>query len=300
MQRRTVLSTLVSTGTVGVALPTSKVVWAQAFVAAALQPQKFDAVTRQLRFALTLSNPQSNALYNQTLWMYMPVKRSSVQDMLTVDTKASHELHTDALGHSLLKIQLAELAPLAQRIVSVTVRISLHSPSRPIDLGDAKDWLQTEAHTEVSDSRMQAQALQLKGISPFQTARNIYDWVASNIAYAGYIADDLGALYALTERKGDCTEYAFLAVALARANQIPARMVGGYVTDRDTTPRADEYHNWAELYLDGVWQIVDAQKKNWLMPCEQYIAFRYYRGVAINPAGSAHRYKIDGEMQVRI
>lgn len=300
MQRRTVLSTLVSTGTVGVALPTSKVVWAQTFVAAVLPPQKFDAVTRQLRFALTLSNPQSNALYNQTLWMYMPVKRSSAQDMLTVDTKAPHELHMDALGHSLLKIQLAELAPLTQRIFSVTVRISLHSPPRPIELGDAKDWLQTEAYTEVSDNRMQAHALQLKGISSSQTARNIYDWVASNIAYAGYIADDLGALYALTERKGDCTEYAFLVVALARANQIPARMVGGYVTDRDTTPRADEYHNWAELYLDGVWQIVDAQKKNWLMPSEQYIAFRYYRGAAINPVGSAHRYKIIGDMQVRI
>ncbi|MFC5473796.1 transglutaminase-like domain-containing protein [Paraherbaspirillum soli] len=118
--------------------------------------------------------------------------------------------------------------------------------------------------------------------------------------YAGYIADDLWALWALLQRSGDCTEYAYLAVALARANGIPARMVGGYVTDRNIAPRAEEYHNWAELYVDGAWRLLDAQKENWLAPVQQYIAFRFYRDSVINPVGLAHRFNVSGEMQVRL
>jgi transglutaminase-like putative cysteine protease len=175
-----------------------------------------------------------------------------------------------------------------------------YAAPRASDSGDQKDWLHTDRFTEVGDSRIQAQALALRASTPLQTARNIYEWVANSIAYAGFIADDLGALYALTERKGDCTEYAFLVVALARANQIPARMVGGYFADRDLAPRADEYHNWAELYVEGAWRLVDAQKRNWLLPCADYTAFRLFCGNAINAVGLAHRFAVDGDMQVRM
>jgi transglutaminase-like putative cysteine protease len=117
------------------------------------------------------------------------------------------------------------------------------------------------------------------------------------LSYAGYLADDYGALYALTNRRGDCTEYAYLATALARASSIPARMVGGYVTDRDITPRAGDYHNWAELYIDGSWRLLDAQKGNWLQPIDQYVAFRYHRVEMPNPLGTAHRFRIEGGLR---
>jgi Transglutaminase-like superfamily len=300
MKRRTATSLLVSNGIAGFALSVPNIVFGQKSETTVLPTLNLVSLSRQLRFSLTLSNPRAKTLYDQIMWMYMPVMRSSAQDSSAVETNATHVISSDELGHSIIKIIVPELAPLAQRIFSITARVLLHSVPRPIDLVDTQSWLQAEPHTEVSDTRIQAQATQLKGPTPSQTARNIYDWVAGNIAYAGFIADDLGAIYALTERKGDCTEYAFLVVALARANQIPARMVGGYVTDRDTTPRGDEYHNWAELYFDGAWRIVDAQKKNWLLPSDQYIAFRYYRGTVINQVGLAHRYKVDGDMQVRI
>ena len=116
--------------------------------------------------------------------------------------------------------------------------------------------------------------------------------------YAGYLADDLGALSALEHRRGDCTEYADLVVALARANGIPARMVGGYVTDRDCGPRPQDYHNWAELYHEGAWRVVDAQKGICLEQGSQYVAFRIYRDAPINAVGLAHRYRLQGELQV--
>ena len=299
MQRRTALSTVVSTA-IGIGwLPVSSLA-NPAANGAAVQEQKPAQVTRQLRFSAVLSNPQGKRLVNQTLWMYLPITRTSAQDFIAVDTKIPYAMQTDAVGHSIIKIQIAELPPFAQRPFSLTVQTVQYSAPRPSDSGDQKDWLHTERFTEVSDSRVQAQARVLRASTPLQTARNIYEWVANNIAYAGFIADDLGAVYALTERKGDCTEYAFLVVALARANQIPARMVGGYVADRDRAPRADEYHNWAELYVEGAWHLVDAQKKNWLSPCADYTAFRWYRGSAINALGLAHRYAVDGDMNVRM
>jgi hypothetical protein len=300
MQRRTLLSTLASATGNGIVLLKAKSVWAQGSdVGVSLIPNRGDT-TRQLRFVLTLSNPQTKTLFDQVLWMYVPIKHGAAQDVVSVDTQVKHSVDTDILRHSILKIQLAELPPLAQRVFSLTVNVTVYSTPRQIKLSVSENWLEAEAYTEVGDNRIQALALQLRGEIPWQAARNIYDWVVSNIAYAGYIADDLGALYALTEKKGDCTEYAFLVVALARASQIPARMVGGYVIDRNSAPRADEYHNWAELYLEGAWRIVDAQKQNWLQPCDQYVAFRYFRGVAINNIGLAHRYKVAGDMQVRM
>lgn len=281
-------------------MSTANSVWALASdVTAPLIPNRGET-TRQLRFVLTLLNPRTKTLFDQVLWMYVPIKHGAAQDIVSVETQANHSVDTDTLGHNILKIQLAELPPLAQRVFSLTVNVAVYSTPRQMTLSLSENWLEAEAYTEVGDHRIQALALQLRGETPRQTARNIYDWVASNVAYAGYVADDLGALYALTEKKGDCTEYAFLVVALARASQIPARMVGGYVIDRNSAPRADEYHNWAELYLEGTWQIVDAQKQNWLQPCDQYIAFRYFRGIPVNNIGLAHRYKVDGDMQVRM
>ncbi len=299
MQRRTALST-VTAAAWGIEWLTGSALANEALNAAAVQEQKSAQVTRQLRFSAVLSNPQGKRLVDQTLWMYLPIKRTSTQDFIAVDTKIPFAMHTDAVGHSIIKIQIGELPPFAQRPFSLTVQTVQFATPRASESGNQNDWLHTERFTEVSDSRVQAQARALKASTPLQTARNIYEWVADSIAYAGFIADDLGAVYALSERKGDCTEYAFLVVALARANQIAARMVGGYVADRDLAPRADEYHNWAELYVEGAWQMVDAQKKNWLSPCADYTAFRFYRGNAINPLGLAHRFAVEGDMQVRM
>jgi transglutaminase-like putative cysteine protease len=56
----------------------------------------------------------------------------------------------------------------------------------------------------------------------------------------------LGAVKAAQQKKGDCSEYSDLFVALCRAKNIPARVATGY------TVRFDEIspkHHWAEVYL---------------------------------------------------
>ena len=75
-------------------------------------------------------------------------------------------------------------------------------------------------------------------------------------------------------------------------------MMGGYVADHDVAPRPQDYHNWAEVYLSGAWRVVDAQKENWLAPSARYIAFRIFRDGATGSLGSAHRYRLQGDLTV--
>lgn len=62
---------------------------------------------------------------------------------------------------------------------------------------------------------------------------------------------------------GDCTEYAVLLAALARAKGIPARVVLGLVYTELSSPEPENrgamaFHLWNELYINGAWVPFDA------------------------------------------
>jgi transglutaminase-like putative cysteine protease len=257
-------------------------------------------IRRQLRFRLTLANPHAKELGPQALWLYLPARETGTQRLLDVSVTAAHELRTDALGHSVLELRFARFAPLAQKTVDVTADVALRDAPRDSPLDDRGAWLASERFIETDEPRIRALARELRRPGEWETAKAVYDWTVGNMTDAGYVADDRGALQALIERKGDCTEYAYLAVALARACAIPARMVGGYVTERNSAPRPEEYHNWAEVHIDGAWRLLDAQKQNWKVRAAHYVAFRFYRAEPVNPLGSAHRFRMDGDLEVRL
>ena len=56
--------------------------------------------------------------------------------------------------------------------------------------------------------------------------RPIFQWVSQNVKDDGYSAKDRGALYALTNRKGDCTEFMYLFVALCRLSADSSARLG--------------------------------------------------------------------------
>ncbi|MCL2658736.1 MAG: transglutaminase domain-containing protein [Betaproteobacteria bacterium] len=265
-----------------------------------LRADPIDETRRQLRFSIALVNPFGHELGEQTLWLYLPASLTPTQRLLDVQVQAPHTRLSDALDHAILQLRFPRFAPLAQKQIGVTAELAMRAEPNPVVSFDRQAWLAPERYIESDDPRIREQAARLSGASDWQTARAIYDWVAQHIRYAGYLPDDLGALHALLQREGDCTEYADLVVALARAVGIPARMVGGYVIARSAIVRPEDYHNWAELYLDGTWRLVDAQKRNWLAPAEDYVAFRIYRDAAVNPIGHAHRFRLEGQLQARL
>jgi hypothetical protein len=70
------------------------------------------------------------------------------------------------------------------------------------------------------------------------------------------VTGTLTAAEILRDARGDCTEHTTLFVALCRAAGIPARPVTGLAWMGDEKG-AFQWHEWAEVALDGRWRAVD-------------------------------------------
>lgn len=111
---------------------------------------------------------------------------------------------------------------------------------------DLKSFLASEKYIEKDDPIVERAASGLGGEDELLTIRNIYEYVIDSMAYSGYLKADYGAVYALEEKKGDCSEYSYLFAALCRANNLPAKIIEGYAFDGEKEPR----HVWVEVYLE--------------------------------------------------
>lgn len=257
-----------------------------------------DRRQRLLRFSFTFINPLERELSKQRFSCFLPADTRAGQRLTDLQISTAFQLQKDALGHNILELFFERFPPLAQKVVHLSTEVELPLPAMRTVEAPPTGWLAAERFVEVDDPRIQQLARGLRRTNERETAKAIYEWVRDHLAYAGYLAEDFGALHALSTGKGDCTEYAALVVALARALGMPARMLGGYVVDRDIIIRPQDFHNWAELYFDDAWQLVDAQKANWLQAPEQYVVFRIYGADSGGPLDGVHRHQMDGELNV--
>lgn len=257
-----------------------------------------ETIQRQIRLTLTLKNPKPYELADQVLWFYLPATETPTQKLESINVSIPHEQITDSLNHCIIKLSFPQVPPLSSKLVNLVINLSMKTAPVISSLENSTIWLKPERYIESDHAGIKSLAAKLKRPNARETALAIYEWAKVNLHYLGYLADDRGAAYAFNELKGDCTEYAYLAVALARANGMPARMVGGYTTEKNAILHAVDYHNWAEIYFDGAWRLLDAQKEHWLTPTEHYVTFRYYRDESINPIGLAHRHSQKGELEI--
>jgi len=254
---------------------------------------------RTLRFGFTLENPSGTALKNQTIWFYAPVQATAMQKLQAVDVSLPHQIFSDALGNTVISVTLPALAPYATKILSVESQVAI-SQAPVAQAGKADLFLGAEPFIEADDPAVMTLARTLRRDNDLATTQAVYDWVKGNLRYAGYVAEDKGALRALQDLRGDCTEYAYLVCALARANQIPARVMGGYVTEHDAVIQADSYHNWVEVLIAGQWQLVDAQRGRFMSEASQYIAFQVFSSRVTNGLQGFHRFRVEGSLKAKM
>ena len=86
--------------------------------------------------------------------------------------------------------------------------------------------------------------------------RLVQKQLGESVDYLGYAS----AAEAIEQRSGDCTEYALLLAALARARQIPARVVAGIAYASRFTGGGPEFgpHMWVQVWDQGRWRSYDA------------------------------------------
>lgn len=108
---------------------------------------------------------------------------------------------------------------------------------------DLKRYLQPEPLIESDDSYIKSIANKIQGDTQEEILENIYRYIQDNMTYT--MMHNIGAKKALQMKKGKCSEYAAIMIALCRAKNIPARMVIGNIAREQFTQ-----HNWVEVYYD--------------------------------------------------
>jgi len=185
-------------------------------------------------------------------------------------------IQTDPDGNRIAVFEFKDLAPGSRTDVVLKYQVEI-TPVVP-QTGDCRGTIPAglpigaEKYLEVDAPQIRDLAERLtKGkATACDKARAIYDYIGDTMTYSGYNPQDVGALKALNDKKGDCTEFSDLFIALNRAAGIPARSIDGITCCTNAkTKNEDIKHNWAEVYLPGSgWVTVDptwgrfAQERN--------------------------------------
>ncbi|MDD7364645.1 MAG: transglutaminase-like domain-containing protein, partial [Olsenella sp.] len=111
------------------------------------------------------------------------------------------------------------------------------------------------SYGERSAAVAQAQSLCAGLSTDTEKVSAIYQWLSKTIQYDYDFAKNPGDGYVpdpdrtLSTKKGICFDYASLAAAMIRSQQIPCKLITGYVQPNDI------YHSWNMVYL---------QDKGWI------------------------------------
>lgn len=252
---------------------------------------------RQVRYGFTINNTKGMPQDEAVFCTYAPIRQTSQQRCVRLEVSPPADLLTDRLGNQILRFNIAPVPPFG--VVIVTVKADLMLAEQPASVSrtePAKLFSRPGQGVESDNAEIVKLARSLKAKKPIQTARQISDWVSANIEDAGYIRNNRGALYALQSMKGDCTEYASLFAALCRADEVPARVVGGYLCNANAILNGAGYHNWAEFFDGKVWKVADPFLKSFDKNDKSYIGMNILNvGDADDPMLGAARYRVEGD-----
>jgi transglutaminase-like putative cysteine protease len=252
-------------------------------------------IGKTIQYSYTLQNKTGRVIDKAEFWAHAPVKQTAGQRCRDLNANYPFQLRTDKDGNQALHFTFENLAPYASRVITIKADLLVSRSANPIAAEPGAFDLQAEKYIESDHPAIRRTAGTLKHPDAIKTIDAVFRWVASHVHYSGYADQDRGALYALEQRKGDCTEYMDLFVALCRANGIPARRIGGYICPESAVLKARDYHNWGEFYADGTWQIADPQNNVLMRNPGDYIAMRIIRASEDNPLGAYNRFRVQGE-----
>jgi transglutaminase-like putative cysteine protease len=252
-------------------------------------------IPRRIHYSFTLQNRTSRIIKGAEFWTYAPVKHTPTQQCMSVNASQPFQVIMDDQGNQILYFTFSTLPPYTTKIIAIEAELLLSDTPNRVPETDLLSYLQEERYCESGSPEIARLAKRLQGADPLKTAENIFRWVASSLRYSGYVRNPRGALYALRNKTGDCTEFMYLFAALCRANNIPARGIGGYVVRENAVLKPNGYHNWAEFYHDGVWRIADPQRNRFMQHQSHYLAMQVLSQSPENPMGKYHRFRCANE-----
>lgn len=115
----------------------------------------------------------------------------------------------------------------------------------------------------VSQPETKALALKLRGTNDYDTARNIFDWVLTNIKYEKDGRHQIIKLPSalLVVKKGDCKSMSLLVASLLVNNGITPKFVYTSYNPKDPTPSHIYVETESGIIMDVVWKRFNSEKK---------------------------------------
>ena len=214
--------------------------------------------------SLRLTNHGPGMPDKHNLWLALVSDQPPYQELIASDIQpAGYTVVTDEYGNRYAEFDLTGLAPGESARISAAYTVSAAALTyilEPCEGSLPAVDISPELHIESANPQITTLAAALgQGTEDVcRQMRAAYDYVAGSLVYS-YNGRNWGAQAALGEMGADCTEYASLLAALARASQVPARYIEGVLADSEAeTGSPINEHAWLELYLPGSgWVPVD-------------------------------------------
>jgi transglutaminase-like putative cysteine protease len=247
-------------------------------------PDKVRVVEFTYHTDLTGIDPRAHRV---EAWIPLPrEERFQRVSEIKIDSPAHTEIVAQSAYHNRV-VHLSASAPLAASI-PVTIRFKVRRAEESADLSMAQRnlpeprdgkfaaYLGPDRLVPIGGEITQVSARAGDIDAPaYQQAKVIYDYVIANMSYdktgTGWGRGD--AIYACNVKKGNCTDFHSLFIAIARSRGIPARFTIGFPLGEAPSGKIPGYHCWAEFYSGGQWVPVDASEA-WKHPDRR----QYYFG----------------------
>lgn len=224
---------------------------------------------RSFQFRYEVLLPEVLEAGELSLWLPLP-QSDAFQSITKLSVEAPGALTTRAdsvFGNTIGYLSLPTPIGPGQKVVVVfdAVRKVQVATRRPLSDKEEVCFLAPSSKVP-EDGRFDSLAGRLvyPRASRMEQAKRIYQWVLDGMEYdksvPGWGQGD--ALRACDVRKGNCTDYHSLFMAVARAAGIPTRFVIGFSLPETNGGEVFGYHCWAEFHDGSRWIPVDISESD--------------------------------------
>ncbi|MBS0375046.1 MAG: transglutaminase domain-containing protein [Proteobacteria bacterium] len=191
--------------------------------------------------------------------------------------------------------RIVEAAP--DHVVVEITRVAAPAPRADLARGVARREVAPNMILQSDDPAVQEVARSLRDprLGPYAQARRLQDWVSTQLRFEPGLAI-VPASEAVRDRRGSCVAYAVLLASLARALDIPARVVLGYVYVAGVFGG----HAWVEVRAGDRWIPLDAAVPRAGPADAARLAIVRHQGEQGGASGAAELARVFGNESIRV
>ncbi|MBY9000794.1 MAG: transglutaminase family protein [Candidatus Heimdallarchaeota archaeon] len=218
-------------------------------------------------YGVNIANPNNHPINDFTIDIMIPPNISPIQQITKIDCNFHpSKLISDKEGNRWMRFYYAQLNPnekitIAYRALIITRLVSydvtrIKTKERDIEHlypDTYHHYTKDEPFIDSSNKEIINIARKVSNFSALSKVIAFLKFLRENIQYLPQ-SGDFGAMYALENRYGDCTEFASLFVSLCRAANVPARLTTSTI---QTQNGEWQQHAQAEFFASGIWIPID-------------------------------------------